>query len=138
MHTEIEFSSKVGSQFAEAMRLGEERTSMYELLLPFASKNHLFTEDIVFDAAIYYRGGNRRRSRGKPSFIHEITPGHQFLRDAVHVANSSRTSNRSSTRNSLCRRKKICECDFSRGMAGSNRLFVASDIFLKKQNTILK
>lgn len=63
MHTEIEFSSKVGSQFAEAMRLGDERTSMYELLLPFASKNHLFTEDITFDAAIYSRGGNRRRSR---------------------------------------------------------------------------
>lgn len=39
MYAEIEFSSREPSQFAQALRMGQERSIMKELLVPFATRN---------------------------------------------------------------------------------------------------
>ena len=47
MYTELELKTTTDSTFASAMRLGPGRSSMREILLPFASKNDPSTEDIL-------------------------------------------------------------------------------------------
>jgi hypothetical protein len=49
MHTELEFTSNSTSLIADAMRLGPDRSAMYELLLPFASANDQNTTNLVIN-----------------------------------------------------------------------------------------